>query len=397
VTVVVAHPGRQHAYETAVAVQEGGLLRGFATGVYTGGGSHLARAIRLACRFPIAATALRAGGNRVHAEIDSSRIVHFPASYVVSRLTRPLPFGTRVERWADRTCGSAMAAWLEALEPSPGLVHAFEGGALEILSAAKRIGATTVLDVPSAHEYARREGTFRVPETLTARIRAEREAADWLFVPSEHVEACLVEHGVEPERIVRIPYGVDPEEFTPTPRSSDGTFRVLFVGFVSELKGLRDLLVAWREMQLERAELVIVGGADAAGRSLLREFEGLHRWVGQVPRHEVKHLYAKSDVFVLPSRAEGSALAVYEAMATGLPVITTRQSGSIVRDGVHGYIVPSRDAAALADKITRLHADALGRRAMGQRGRDLIQSQYTWRHYRARVRTAHLQIIGGRP
>ncbi len=133
-------------------------------------------------------------------------------------------------------------------------------------------------------------------------------------------------------------------------------FRALFVGFVGELKGVRELLTAWSELALPRAELVLVGGADAEGRALLREFAGVHRWVGQVPRSDVERFYAESDVFVFPSRVEGSALVTYEAMASGLPVITTRTSGSVVRDGLDGHIVPVRDSAALASSIAHLHA-----------------------------------------
>jgi glycosyltransferase involved in cell wall biosynthesis len=67
--------------------------------------------------------------------------------------------------------------------------------------------------------------------------------------------------------------------------------------------------------------------------------------------------YRWADVFVLPSVCEGSATVCYEALAAGLPVITTPHAGSVVRDGLDGYIVPIRDSGAIAQKLERLASD----------------------------------------
>ena len=76
--------------------------------------------------------------------------------------------------------------------------------------------------------------------------------------------------------------------------------------------------------------------------------------VGAVPRSQIGEHYSWADVFVLPSICEGSATVCYEALAHGLPVITTPNSGSVVRDGLEGFIVPIRDADAIADRLVRL-------------------------------------------
>lgn len=77
--------------------------------------------------------------------------------------------------------------------------------------------------------------------------------------------------------------------------------------------------------------------------------------VGAVPRQEIAKQYAWADVFVLPSICEGSATVCYEALASGLPVITTPNSGSVVRDGLDGFIVPIRNSEAIREKLARLH------------------------------------------
>jgi len=75
---------------------------------------------------------------------------------------------------------------------------------------------------------------------------------------------------------------------------------------------------------------------------------------GAIPRDEVAAQYDWADVFLLPSLCEGSATSTYEAMFQGLPVICTPQTGSVVRDGVDGFIVPARDGAAIAEKLSLL-------------------------------------------
>jgi glycosyltransferase involved in cell wall biosynthesis len=76
--------------------------------------------------------------------------------------------------------------------------------------------------------------------------------------------------------------------------------------------------------------------------------------VGAVPRSEIAKHYGWADVFVLPTLSEGSANVVYEALAAGLPVITTPNAGSIIRDGGNGFLVPIRDAGKLAEAIMKL-------------------------------------------
>jgi glycosyltransferase involved in cell wall biosynthesis len=76
--------------------------------------------------------------------------------------------------------------------------------------------------------------------------------------------------------------------------------------------------------------------------------------IGSIPRNEIRRQYAEADVFLLPSICEGSATAVYEALASGLPVICTANTGSVVRDGIDGFIVPIRDSEAIVEKLELL-------------------------------------------
>src|SRR5439155_25416078 len=101
-------------------------------------------------------------------------------------------------------------------------------------------------------------------------------------------------------------------------------------------------------------------------------------------RNESHHSYKKSDVFMLPTLFEVSALSVLVALASGLPVVTTPNAGSVVRDGVDGFVVPIRDAEALADRIERLYGDPALRREVGIRARERAL-EFPWQRYRAEL------------
>lgn len=400
--VVVTQPVHQHAYETALAAQESGLLRVFVTGIYDTGRGLTNRALVRGAPARVRAAAERELRRRRHPALDP-HLVHTVLRYHalatgLLRLGFPLARTGALDPWAHRRFDHAVARRLRRLEPLR-IVHGFEGAALETLAEARRLGATTVLDVPSAHEHYARAAAAEEqrPATLSETLRAERRLADWIFAPSDFVIDCLAGDGVPQERIVRIPYGVDTERFAPVAERNDDVFRVLVVGQVSLMKGIRYLLEAWRRADLPNGELVLVGDLHPLAKPVLREYAGRFRWNGATAKHEVDRFFRQADVLVHASLAEGSALVTYEGMASGLPVIATSSSGSVVRDGQDGFVIPPRDPDTLAEKLVYLHARPDERRRLGTAGRAAIESAYTWRHYRQRVVNAYRTILGESP
>ena len=104
-------------------------------------------------------------------------------------------------------------------------------------------------------------------------------------------------------------------------------------------------------------------------------------------------MFAAADLFVYPSLHEGSALAIYEALASGLPTVTTHSSGSVLRHGVEGLLVPAGDAAALAAALAGLAEDPARRAAMAAAARERAL-EHTWMHYRARLAAILAPRIG---
>lgn len=383
--VVVAHPGRQHSYETARAAREAGLLRTFATGIFVPPDSD---ALRLLARVPrrLRQPMVRHALSRTHASLPTELVTSYPMRSLVGARLRPSS--------PDALVDGAIARLLRREDQPPAIVHAFEGASERTLAAARERRAFAILDVPSAHErfvaVAQEHGQCP-PAAVTERVHRERRLADLLVAPSEGVVGCLAEHGVPPERIVRIPYGATLHDLAE--REDDGVFRALFVGTVGARKGVSYLLEAWRLLALPRAELVLVGPVLGEVARVLHDAGSGVRTLGTLSSPEVRLQFASADVFVFPSLAEGSALAVFEAMGAGLPIVTTVESGSVVRDGIDGLLVPARDSAALAERITALEADPDRRRAMGRSARTRIASSFTWEHYCRRVGALYGAIL----
>ena len=140
-----------------------------------------------------------------------------------------------------------------------------------------------------------------------------------------------------------------------------------------------------------RFEFRVAGNVSSAvaGQSVCRHLN----FLGRIPRTEMAREFAAADVFVLPSLAEGSAEVTYEALACGLPVVTTRAAGSVVRDGIEGRLVPERDAATLAAAIVEIVDDREKRDRMAAAARERAK-EFTWERYGERLVAALQQFEG---
>lgn len=200
----------------------------------------------------------------------------------------------------------------------------------------------------------------RYAEAFAARERAEWAKADLIVCPSDFVRQAVAECGGPVDRCVLVPYGVDARFQLPERNRIGGPLRVLTIGAVGLRKGSPYVAEAARQMA-GRAVFRMVGQCHLPDpvRSRLGQLVEI---TGPVPRAEIFDHYAWADVFLLPSICEGSATVTYEALAAGLPVIATPNTGSVVRDGVDGFVVPIRDPDAIVESLTFLH-DHRGRLA----------------------------------
>jgi glycosyltransferase involved in cell wall biosynthesis len=397
--VLVHHPGSNHlAYELVAGLQAGGYACDFDTGFFytpEGKAARLARQLPAHWRGRIERELKR----RSHAQVDPARLrfLAWPELAYVALNRLGLPPGplSRVVGWRNEVFDRWVAARIRRERPQ--IVVGHDSSALLAQRAARDVGAVSVLNQVIGHIEAglaifREEGEHapEFAETLTVppawiieRCRIEALEADRVLVPSDYVRDTLIARGTAAERVCVLPYGVDIERFRPGPRPARKTFRILFVGSLSQRKGIKYLLEAVRRLKLPDVELVLVGRM-IGNPEAFAPYAGLFRHVPHVPYHEVHQLYADADLFVYPSLHEGSAFATYEALASGLPVIATPNTGSVVRDGVDGFLVPPRDIDALMAKIELLYRDPERRLAMSASARTRAE-EFTWTAYRRRL------------
>jgi alpha-maltose-1-phosphate synthase len=395
-SVIVAHPGTQHSYQTALALQEVELLDRYLTGVYYNPNTWFARVVE---NLPdMLRSQLRRELLRRHLpSLNVARVQTHPLAEMLfvgcSRMKPLRRISHNVLRWRNERFDQWTADVIKSR--GNGAVVCYNTCAIRTFEQAKVMGSLRILDQTIAdyrtgvrilQEEAEAHPEFSdsidiaLMEPFLERSSAEPDAADLILAGSEYVRASLMENGVSGEKIAVVHYGADSECFSPGVKLRDGVFRILFVGQVSQRKGIKYLLEAVKQLRLPKTELTVVGGVVGTGVGLLPYRESF-RWISNVPHHEVHRLFQSADVFVYPSLLEGSAIAIFEALACGLPVVTTANSGSVVRDGMDGFIVPIRDIEALKEKILVLYRDRELRemmsRAAWERGR-----QFTWRSYR---------------
>jgi glycosyltransferase involved in cell wall biosynthesis len=224
---------------------------------------------------------------------------------------------------------------------------------------------------------------------MARREQAEWELADLVLCGSAYVKEAVERAGGPADRCRVVPYGYDLErapsaQHSPICREPGPSrpLRVLFAGTLCLRKGAPYLLEAARRVCGDLVQWRAVGPSEltASARGRLAAKIEL---TGAVSRARMDEHYAWADVLVLPSISEGSANVCYEALARGLPVITTPNAGSVVRHGVDGFIVPIRDAAAIADRLVELAGNrarlaALSRSA-AQRSLDFTSAHYAQR------------------
>lgn len=224
-------------------------------------------------------------------------------------------------------------------------------------------------------------------------ISAEMSGEDVLFTqvdhyicPSEAVRQDLIENwGVQAGKTAVVPYGMSPAWLELKPEPVRG--RLFFAGTADLRKGIHYLAMAAEELKRRgrNYEFRVAGHVTDLVRHR-PECQNL-TFLGRVSRDQIQNEYRQADVFVLPTLAEGSAEVTYEAMACGLPLVTTLAAGSVARDGVEALIVPERNALALADALECLVEDRELRSRLSAAARARA-AEYTWDFYGGRLTRA---------
>lgn len=287
-------------------------------------------------------------------------------------------------------------------------VYAYEDEAATTFQAAHKRGILCLYDLPSVY-YPKRQQieqaeAERFPELASlfqivqdAKSKLERKTlevqlADHIFVASSINKRALIENGIPNSKISVIPYGAPIEYFRPLPKT-DEIFRVIYVGKIAPHKGIHYLLQAWKNLSLPHAELLLIGN-NLFPEHWLNKYKDVFRYIPSVPHFSLNQYYNNANVLVFPSLIEGFGLVMLEAMACGVPVITTTETGGpdILTDGIEGFTIPSRNVESIAERIEWCYHNTDQLRQMGELARRKAE-QLTWENYSNRMVTQVYDLL----
>jgi glycosyltransferase involved in cell wall biosynthesis len=250
--------------------------------------------------------------------------------------------------------------------------YGFNGASLEIIEFCKQNKKIFILEqtlVPHKIEYEilneeikkfnnyEKDGIIRNTDSiLVKRESQEIMLADYIIAPSAFVKDSLINLGVKSEKIILIPYGIETVKFPYRirKREKNRPLNILFLGEIGLRKGAIYLLEALKKLKPHIA-VAKFAGLVSFKEEILERYKDRVEFLGHIPKSDVKELLNWADIFILPSLAEGSSISIYEALASGIPVITTKNSGSIVEDDKTGFIVPVRDSDSIKDAIIKYY------------------------------------------
>lgn len=343
-------------------------------------------------------------------QVDGLARLGHDVHVVAASIARPVPAGVRVtqtlavggKRVPHRALGRDRAfAWHDAraagavAEGTYDVVHLWPTGPGRTAQAARSAGIAVVREAPNTHtEYAWRvvgdevaalglSGAVNTAHTANA-VRLRMEQADWeaataILAPSDFVAQTFLDAGFTEDRILRHRYGYRPGSRRPRARSAlAAPLRAVYVGLGEPRKGLHYALEAWLASEASQdGTFTIIGRMLPAYAELLAD-QLAHPSVRVIGfSNHVDAALSASDVLLLPTIEEGSALVTYEAQAMGCVPLVSTASGAVLEDGVQGFFHTPRDVASLTANLDLLARD---RELLARMSAAVIDhsSQLTW-------------------
>ncbi|NJM19757.1 MAG: glycosyltransferase family 4 protein [Richelia sp. SL_2_1] len=376
--ILVAQLGARRHYQQPLLFQEWGILDKFYTDFYADN-NRITNVLRKPIIYTQLPSLFKKGLDRYDPLLDKKKIVHFPSfGYQFIKLRRKSPIQDRASLliWAGKEFGKRI---IKHGLGNANTVYGFNGESLELFEYALSQGIRCILDQTIAERSFLNKllleeekvwqdwskSHFIVHDTdlkLLEREQKEQKLANHIICGSHFVKDSLIDRGINASKISIVALGRQKEsQFQAysserkTPQQRGDGLKILFAGTVNLRKGIPYLLEALRKLKGEIPFICKIAGSIEIKSQRVAEYSSLCDFLGRVPRSQMAELYAWADVFVLPSICEGSAMVTYEALSWALPVITTPNSGSIVRNGINGFIVPIRDSEAITEKLINIY------------------------------------------
>jgi starch synthase len=397
--ITVSHSGKQHSYHLAGSLLQLGRLQGFYTSSY----------VSQKWLQDIFRKTGNAFFSRRFREGLSGSLVHSHWQFELAEfLMRKLQGKSRgvqdlVYR-RDVQFDRMMARKIPGLDSD--VFWGFQGSCHDSLQTAKDSGKLAVCELATAHvvqarkilseevhlqpEWADSMDNLYFPAAYEKRLEDEPHRADLVISASDFTSYTLRESGIPVEKIRKLPLGFDASGI-PWSEEAQGfsqrPLRLLYAGTITQRKGISYLLDAAENWKGNGdIELHVVGGIQGSGKAFESRKHLCHHQPA-VSQAELFRMYTEFDALILPTIFEGFGLVLVEAMAAGLPVISTRHSMApdVVEEGKNGWIIPIRDPEAIGRRVADLrNLDDEAYCKMRQNARKAALN-FTWENFAIRL------------
>lgn len=404
--VIVAHPGRQHSLQTALAMKENGILFKYMTTVYDKPGTILSKV-----KWLLGNQLQRKSSSRKMEGLKDSDVMLFgELSSLLLILISKLHLNRLItdylniyiqKRFADFVAKYAIKHKVDVVimydtnvYDAFDMIHQYSPNTLCVLdttiASRKFIRDTYEKDLlifPNSGLKEEQSFLWHKEEWME-RYCHEFKIADYYLVGSDFVKHSIMPIVQDENKIINVPYGVNLELFYNVARNyTDGALHFLFVGGVVRRKGIHHLLKV--VSKYSKNDIILhLAGAYNPKDCLYKQYNETENIIfeGFVTRDIISKIYQKCHIFILPSLAEGMAMVGLEALASGLPVICSENTGldEVIKDGQNGFIIPVSDEASLEKKIDWCLDN---REKLNQMSINASESvvDYSWLKYRKRL------------
>ena len=222
--------------------------------------------------------------------------------------------------------------------------------------------------------------------------RENLQIVDYILTASDFVKKSIL--GIEENKNVEnkitvIPYGANTQQFSYKIRQykSGEILRLLVVASISKRKGIEFLLDAMEKLKNEPVKLSVIGVSTTSnGQELVDRMNCMENveYIGRIPHEQICEYFDINDVFILPSLAEGSSLSVYEALASGMPCVVTRNTGSVVTDGIDGIIIEVKNADSIVVAVEKFVQNPELVYKMSCNAQNTM-NKYSWKKYEKKI------------
>lgn len=403
IKISVATPVQQHSYKTAIALKKSNCLKMYHTTVYYQEKKLLYKLLRSILSKNNRERMLHKRANELDSDVKTSKSLLGLIYLLVIRYDKAkniTPFFKRI------LCKSfSYSVYHELKKNDINMLIMNDLMACETFERVKKHHAPTILVLDMASvpaTYIRNIIDFEkasndpFKEDLEAFDKSfalkymkfykkEINLADYFFAACNFTKDKLIEYGIEAEKIYYLPLGVDIINFPEKKKYKiEKTIKFLFVGRVEAAKGVYYLLEAFKQCPNLPVELIIAGEVNC-DVALYSDCDNI-TFLGAVNKTKMPELYQSADVYVLSSLWEGFSLSLFEAMASGLPVIASENSCApdVISEGIQGFVYNPLDICTLKSKVEWYVNNVEMIEVMGKNAHKLAE-KYNWTVYEMRL------------